>query len=136
MSFAARGVFRGQAEPPARLSPEQRNRTVRRIAAFFAPYKAQVAVVTGAILLTSLLGIVNPLLLERLIDDAIPNRDLFKLNLYVGLMILIPIASGLIGVGQAYLNNRVGQSVMQDLRNALYAPVSYTHLTLPTKRIV
>ncbi len=121
MSFAARGVFRGQAEPPARLSPEQRNRTVRRIAAFFAPYRAQVAVVTGAILLTSLLGIVNPLLLERLIDDAIPNRDLFKLNLYVGLMILIPIASGLIGVGQAYLNNRVGQSVMQDLRNALYA---------------
>ncbi|HEY7828102.1 MAG TPA: ABC transporter ATP-binding protein, partial [Candidatus Limnocylindrales bacterium] len=121
MSFAARGAFRGQAEPPARLSPEQRDRTVRRIAVFFAPYKAQVAVVTGAILLTSLLGIVNPLLLQRLIDDAIPNQDLFKLNLYVGLMIVIPIVSGLIGVGQAYLNNRVGQSVMQDLRNALYA---------------
>ncbi len=121
MSFAARGAFRGQAEPPARLSPEQRDRTVRRIAVFFAPYKAQVAVVTGAILLTSLLGIVNPLLLERLIDDAIPNQDLFKLNLYVGLMIVIPIVSGLIGVGQAYLNNRVGQNVMQDLRNALYA---------------
>jgi len=91
------------------------------IAVFFAPYKAQVAIVSGAILLTSLLGIVNPLLLERLIDDAIPHRDFFKLNLYVGLMIVIPIVSGLIGVGQAYLNNKVGQNVMQDLRNALYA---------------
>ena len=29
--------------------------------------------------------------------------------------------SGLIGVGQCYLNNLIGQSVMQDLRNALYA---------------
>jgi len=121
MSFAARVAFRGQGDPPARMSPERRNRTVRRIAVFFAPYKAQVAVVTVAILVTSLLGIVNPLLLGRLIDDAIPNKDLFKLNLYVGLMILIPIVSGLIGVGQAYLNNRVGQNVMQDLRNALYA---------------
>ena len=104
-----------------RLPPERRNRTVRRIAAFFAPYKAQVGIVTAAILLTSLLGIVNPLLLGRLIDDAIPNRDFFKLNLYVGLMIVIPIGSGLIGVGQAYLNNKVGQNVMQDLRNALYS---------------
>ena len=104
-----------------RLPPERRNRTVRRIAAFFAPYRAQVGIVTAAILLTSLLGIVNPLLLGRLIDDAIPNRDFFKLNLYVGLMIVIPIGSGLIGVGQAYLNNKVGQNVMQDLRNALYS---------------
>ena len=36
-------------------------------------------------------------------------------------MIIVPIISGLIGVGQTYLNNVVGQSVMQDLRNALYA---------------
>jgi ATP-binding cassette, subfamily B, bacterial len=123
MAFGARGAFRGSQEPAARLPPERRNRTVRRIAVFFAPYKAQVGIVTGAILLTSLLGIVNPLLLERLIDDAIPHRDFFKLNLYVGLMIVIPIVSGLIGVGQAYLNNKVGQNVMQDLRTALY-----THL--------
>jgi ATP-binding cassette subfamily B protein len=121
MAFGARGAFRRGEEPQRRLAPAQRNRTVRRIAVFFAPYKAQVAIVSGAILLTSLLGIVNPLLLERLIDDAIPNRDFFRLNLYVGLMIVIPIASGLIGVGQAYLNNKVGQNVMQDLRNALYA---------------
>jgi ATP-binding cassette subfamily B protein len=119
MGFAHGGF--GRQEPATRLPPERRNRTVRRIAAFFGPYKAQVGVVTAAILLTSLLGIVNPLLLGRLIDDAIPNRDFFKLNLYVGLMIVIPIGSGLIGVGQAYLNNKVGQNVMQDLRNALYS---------------
>ncbi len=36
-------------------------------------------------------------------------------------MIIVPIVSGLIGVGQSYWNNVVGQRVMQDLRNALYA---------------
>ena len=72
-------------------------------------------------MLTALIGVVNPYLLKLLIDDAIPNQDFAQLNLYVGLMIVLPILSGLIGVGQTYVNNVVGQSVMQDLRNALYA---------------
>ena len=49
------------------------------------------------------------------------GQDYEKLNLYVGLMIVLPIITGLIGVGQTYLNNVIGQNVMQDLRGALYA---------------
>ena len=44
------------------------------IVAFFRPYRLQVAVVLVAIIATSLLGLVNPLLLKLLIDDAIPSR--------------------------------------------------------------
>jgi ATP-binding cassette subfamily B protein len=105
--------------PP--IPPERRGETVRRIAAFFTPYKLQVGVVVVAILATSLIGLVNPILLKLLIDDAIPNRDWTLLNLYVGLMIVLPIGSGLIGVGQSYLNNVIGQNVMHDLRSALYS---------------
>jgi ATP-binding cassette, subfamily B, bacterial len=99
---------------------ERRGRTIRRILEFFRPYRTQVAVVLFAILLTSGLGLINPFLLKLLIDDAIGGLDLGKLNLYVGLMIVIPIVNGLIGVGQSYLNNLIGQNVMQDLRAALY----------------
>ncbi|MER3418917.1 MAG: ABC transporter, partial [Chloroflexota bacterium] len=80
-----------------------------------------IAVSVLAILVTSGLGLVNPFLLKLLIDDAIPSLDFGKLNLYVGLMIAVPIVSGLIGVGQSYLNNVIGQSVMRDLRTTLYA---------------
>jgi len=104
----------------APVSPERRAHTVRRILVFFGPYRKQIAVVLVAIIATSLLGVINPLLLKLLIDDALPSRDFGKLNLYVGLMILVPIVSGLVGVGQSYLNNLVGQRVMQDLRAALY----------------
>jgi len=103
------------------VPPERRNQTVRRILGFFRPYRAQVLAVLGTIVITSLLGLVNPYLLKLLIDVAIPKRDWGLLNLFVGLMIIVPIVSGLIGVGQSYLNNVVGQHVMQDLRNALYA---------------
>jgi ATP-binding cassette subfamily B protein len=103
------------------VPPERRGRTIRRIVAFFRPYRGQVTVVLVAILATSFIGLINPILLKLLIDDAIPNLDFGRLNLYVGLMIVLPIVSGLIGVGQAYLNNVIGQNVMQDLRGALYA---------------
>jgi ATP-binding cassette subfamily B protein len=111
---------RGMGDIPP-VPRERRGKTLRRIVAFFRPYKGQVAVVLVAILFTSLIGLVNPILLKLLIDIAIPERDWGLLNLFVGLMIALPIISGLIGVGQSYLNNVIGQSVMQDLRTALYS---------------
>jgi ATP-binding cassette subfamily B protein len=123
MTFPGRGpgarlIGKGQIGPVPR---ERRGKTIRRIIAFFRPYRLQVGVVVVAILATSLLGLINPILLKLLIDDALPNKDFGRLNLYVGLMIALPILTGLIGIGQSYLNNAIGQRVMQDLRAALYS---------------
>jgi ATP-binding cassette subfamily B protein len=95
-------------------------RTLRRVAAAFKPYLWQVVVVLVAILLTGTLGLVNPILLKLIIDNAFAHRDFGLLTFYVALMIVTPLVSGLIGVGQTYLNNVVGQQVMRDLRNQLY----------------
>jgi ATP-binding cassette subfamily B protein len=111
----------GPSEDFEPVPKERRGRTIRRILRFFGPYKPQITVVLTAILLTSFIGLINPYLLKLLIDEAIPRRDFGLLNLFVGLMIALPIVSGLIGVGQSYLNNLIGQNVMQDLRGALYA---------------
>ena len=120
----AGGPFGGG--PSADFEPvpkERRGRTLRRILVFFTPYRPQIAIVLVAILSTSLIGLVNPLLLGILLDEVIIGQEYSRLNLYVGLMIALPIFTGLIGVGQSYLNNVIGQNVMQDLRGALY-----THL--------
>jgi ATP-binding cassette subfamily B protein len=111
----------GATGPVETVPKERRGRTIRRIVVFFKPYKARIAIVLSAILLTSFIGLINPILLKLLIDVAIPQRDFGLLNLFVGLMIVLPIVSGLIGVGQSYLNNVIGQSVMHDLRTALYS---------------
>jgi ATP-binding cassette subfamily B protein len=115
------GMFGGPSEDFTPVPKERRTRTLRRIAAFFRPYKLQVVVVLVAILATSFIGLINPLLLGLLIDQVLVGKDYSRLNLYVGLMIGLPIVTGLIGVGQSYLNNIIGQNVMQDLRGALYA---------------
>src|SRR5439155_16953049 len=61
-----------------------------------------------------------PLLVKTLIDQALPERDGFLLNVLPLGMVLVPLLAGLVGVGQNYLNMRVGQAVMFDLRNDLY----------------
>ena len=119
--FGRGGPFGGASRDFEAVPKERRGRTIRRIVAFFRPYRLQVIVVLVAILATSFIGLINPILLKLLIDEAIPKLDFGLLNLFVGLMIVLPILSGLIGVGQAYLNNIIGQNVMQDLRGALYA---------------
>src|SRR5947209_9143933 len=96
------------------------SRTLRRVARSFSPYKAQVVLVLIAILLTTVLGLVTPLLIQRIFDDAIGKRDLNLLIIYVGIMFITPIVTGIIGVGQTYLNNIIGQRVMRDFRNKLY----------------
>ncbi|MEZ4562503.1 MAG: ABC transporter ATP-binding protein [Thermomicrobiales bacterium] len=107
-------------QPPGEQRPIQ-GATVRRVAGFFRPYRGQVALTVVAIALVAAIGLVNPLLLKLIIDDAIPNRDVRELSFYVGLMIVLPIITGLIGIGQTWLNTQIGQQVMRDLRNALYA---------------
>ncbi|HET6770325.1 MAG TPA: ABC transporter transmembrane domain-containing protein, partial [Actinomycetota bacterium] len=98
--------------------------TVRRVVSTFKPYRKQVLLVAIAILITSALGVINPLLIKVVFDRALfcgpecPNLDL--LYGLVTLMVAIPIVSGVIGIGQTYLSNLIGQRVMQDFRNSLY----------------
>jgi ATP-binding cassette subfamily B protein len=98
---------------------------LRRVARLFRPYRGRVAVIVILILITSGLGVVNPLLTKQVFDKALfppgsggPNFGL--LYALVGLMIVVPIVAAAIGVVQTYLTTVVGQRVMQDLRNRLF----------------
>ena len=123
--------FRPLSEEDQR--PIQR-KTVRRVIGTFRPYRGKVNVVGLAIVVTAGLGVVNPLLIKAVFNKALfgnpagvcdgqacPNMS--NLYLYAGLMIVIPIVTSIIGIGQTYLANVVGLRVMQDLRDSLY-----THL--------
>ncbi|HEX2421914.1 MAG TPA: ABC transporter ATP-binding protein, partial [Actinomycetota bacterium] len=113
-------------EDPRPIKPA----TVRRVVATFGPYRRKVIFVGLMIVITAGLGVVNPLLIVRVFDNALfgPNNDcagqpcpnLPLLYFYVALMIAVPLVTSVIGIGQTYLANDVGLHVMQDLRNSLY----------------
>ncbi len=115
------GGMASYAEEQKRRGRKTDSRTVRRVAQAFSPYKWQIFMVLIAILLTTVLGLVNPLLIQQIFDKAIGGRNATLLLIFVGIMIITPIISGIIGVWQTYLNNIIGQNVMRDFRNRLYA---------------
>ncbi|HLY29381.1 MAG TPA: ABC transporter ATP-binding protein, partial [Ktedonobacterales bacterium] len=120
-----RGGGPGASDEPPRKTDA---RTVRRVIQAFAPYKGQVGVVLLAIILVGAMGVVNPYMLKYSISIGFAQQNFKLLSVFVGVMIITPIISGLIGVGQAYLNALVGQQVMRDLRNRLYSHLEWMPL--------
>jgi ATP-binding cassette, subfamily B, bacterial len=128
------------------VRPEDEDRpvdrkTVARVVGIFKPYRWKVAVVAMAIVITSGLGVINPLLIAKVFNNALfgnpPNSNdcagqvcpnLPLLYGYVALMIAIPIITSIIGIGQTYMANLVGLRVMQDLRNSLYSHLQFMPL--------
>jgi ATP-binding cassette, subfamily B, bacterial len=110
----------GNVDAPAHGGRE----TARRVVPLFRPYRAQVAVVVGLIVVTSTVGIINPLLIQAVFNKALFVRGGPRLGLLftlVGIMAAVPIVNGAIGILQVYETNRVGQMVMRDLRDRLYS---------------
>ncbi|MGI8575331.1 MAG: ABC transporter ATP-binding protein [Egibacteraceae bacterium] len=97
---------------------------VRRVARLFGPYRGRVAFVVVAILISSGIGVVNPLLIKVVFDNALfcgaGCPDLGLLGRLVALMVTLPVVAGAVGVYQTYQANLIGQRVMLDLRNRLY----------------
>ncbi len=121
-------------EPPSTdPAPDAGRPLVPRVVRLFRPYRAQVAVVVCFILVTSTLGVVNPMLIQVVFDDGLfPKDEITKVTLTPnvgilwilgGVMVAIASVNAAMGVFQTYITNKVGQYVMRDLRDAVY-----THL--------
>ena len=117
------GMGAGAAAPGQAGEPADR-RTLRRVVSSFAPYRRRVAAVALLVVVTAGVGVVNPLLVEVVFDDALfcdGCPDVGLLSWLVAAMVALPVMTGSLGIWQTYLTNALGQRVMQDLRNALYA---------------
>jgi len=99
--------------------------TTRRVAALFGSHRLRLAVVALTVVVTAALGVANPLLVQRVFDDALfcgPScPDVALLAGYVGAMIAIAVVTNVLSVVQSHLAAVLGHAVMRDLRNVLYA---------------
>ena len=122
-----RGIRATGGPPPSEPPPGDGRTLVPRVVRLFLPYRSQVAIVVFLILATSVVGVVNPRLIQVVFDEGlglasdsgVPNIPL--LWTLGGVMIGIAAANAGLGIIQTYLTNKVGQYVMRDLRDAVYA---------------
>jgi len=125
--------FHGPAETPERpADPAVRRSNLRRIGRLFAPYKLRLSGVLSLIVVSAALGVVPAFLLKRVLE-AIGANDTRALSLNAAGIIVIAVATGILGVIQTLLSNQVGQRVMHDLRASVFRHLQRLSLAFFTR---
>ncbi len=93
---------------------------IRRAWTFGGPFRAHIYGYLVLVAVTSALGVLPALVFKRLIDNAIPNKDLGSVARLSLAAVALALLSALIGVVIRYLSSVVGEGVIAELRKALY----------------
>lgn len=108
-----------------------------RIGELFRPYRRPLTVTIALVLVSAAISVLPPLLTQQAFDrglfppEGTPNVPV--LVELVALMVLLWLASAGIGVGQAYLTAKVGNSVMGELRVRLFSHLQSMELGFFTR---
>ncbi|MFL0566172.1 ABC transporter ATP-binding protein [Microbacterium sp. 179-I 1D1 NHS] len=124
-----RGGFRGIDEDTQR----ERNASApripdlgRRVVALFRPYRRRLVVTAALVVLGAAVGVIPPLLVQRIFDDALfpvdgSSPQLGLLGVLVLSMIGLFVLGAALGIAQTWLTSTVGNRVTGDLRVRMFA---------------
>ena len=112
-------------EPAPKHVPKLNLAFVTRIVRYFAPYPYRFCAVIFLILASAALGLVPPLLLQKIIDQALPEQNLPFLAALVGLSIGATILLNLLGVAQGYLSTWIAKQITLHMKNQLYQKLTH-----------
>ncbi|MBE9520971.1 MAG: lipid A export permease/ATP-binding protein MsbA [Proteobacteria bacterium] len=111
-----------------------------RIFGFIKPYRSWLASAMVCMVMVSILTAGQAYMLKPLVNEIFFNGDHFMLMVLPPALILLFLVKGLFDYSYKYLLQKVGQSVIRDLRNKLYGHIqsqslSFFHKT-PTGELI
>ena len=87
---------------------------------FMRTYRKHIIVLLTLNLIRLLLISIPPLVTTYIIDEVIPKKDLFSVNILVGLVALLFITAAVIRMTNIYIRAYLGAHITYDIRKALY----------------
>ena len=97
------------------------SRLMRRLLRYARPYRSLVAASLALLAVEGVLQLVGPLLTQRVIDVALPARDVAAGGRMATLFAAALTLSFIASYGETLLTSLLGQRVMRDLRHELFA---------------
>ncbi|WP_235534899.1 ABC transporter ATP-binding protein [Nocardioides sp. Soil777] len=134
MSPGGRGaVFRhmrtDRSEVPRGVSRE----TVRRVLSFARPHRGLITVFLLLTVVDACLVVVNPLLVQRLVDDGITAGNGSLVTLLALAMAGVAIVSAALAVVAGWFSSRIGEGLIFDLRTQVFGHVQRQSLAFFTR---
>ncbi len=96
---------------------------LRTLGPFIRPYRKRVAAALAALFIASAALLAVPIALRFLIDNGFAGGDLATVNRYFGWFFAAAMVFGLFAALRFYLVTWIGERVVADLRNAVFARV-------------
>ena len=122
-------VMSYQSDTPSQVDRETR----RRVWGFARPYRKMVAGFLIVVTLSSLLGVVPPLLFREIIDKAIVVGDRDRLTVLGLLVVAAALAQAALSFVERWASSTVGEGLIFDLRVALFDHVQRLPLSFFTR---
>ncbi len=97
--------------------------TLRRVWTFARPYRGTIAIFLVAILVAALLALVPPLVTMAILDTAIPDENKSLIVWLAGAAVAAALIDGALQILQRWCAARVGEGLIADLRQTLFAKV-------------
>ena len=105
----------------------------RRVAGLFRPHRWRLLLVVLVIVESSVVALVQPLLIQVIIDRALPQGNRSLLLLCAGGLVAVAATNGVLGIAQAWLATSVGQAVTNDLRTRVFAHLQRQSINVLTR---
>ena len=102
-----RDTFRTQAGDRPRITWP----LVRRVMRYARPYRWQIGALLVMILISTALGLLQPLIFRDLIDNTLPQKDLGRLNILALGLLALPLIGGALSVWRRKLNASVSEGL-------------------------
>ena len=107
--------------------------TRARVFAFATPYKGSIIGFIATIVSATFLGLLPPLLIREVFDDAIVNGNGGYINILFLFMIAAALGEAILGLVERYLSSRIGEGLIYDLRVKLFDHVQRMPLAFFTR---
>jgi len=108
------------SDPTAIAGARVQKGLIRRVWRFARSYRPMLAGFLATIVLAALIDLVPPLLIRRIIDDALPQEDSGAVALLAGLMVAVAVAQAILSLGERLWSSKIGEGLIYDLRVALF----------------
>ena len=130
---AAWMTHRSMTADPSVKEQKLKPGTVKRIFSFARPYRTNIIIYLGTVVVDAGLIIATPLLLKRLIDEGVIPKDpsvVTNLAILVGLLAIADAAINMLG---RYFSSRIGEGLIYDLRSLVFAHVQKQSIAFFTR---
>ncbi|HYB18010.1 MAG TPA: ABC transporter ATP-binding protein [Streptosporangiaceae bacterium] len=127
------GMIGSLRQDPSVTHQKLKPGTVRRIIGYAKPYKLYLTLFLIATILDSLITVVNPVLLGKIIDKGILPRDEAIVVLLAGAVAAVALFDAFLGFVIRWFSARIGEGLIYDLRTQVFSHVQQQPIAFFTR---